>query len=227
VLDRLQRILAPLIEQGRVFRFELGSYEPELERFGGPSGVALAERLFFADSEASLDLLEVAGDDDELRWVLTLIGIDRLLSDCGADLERRAALATFASEQYGREAGANVATWKSIGDKYRHHAPMISRWLCESAGADERLKSVRRIFAVRSARIGPIWSQIERGIEHGQVKISADEQLPLVFAHLHATRMLGVSGRAHELVLYEFLKRQYSAQRAKGTDDRRQPLRSA
>ncbi|MDQ2642533.1 MAG: lantibiotic dehydratase [Myxococcota bacterium] len=227
VLALLQRTLDPLIDQGTVFRFELGTYEPELERYGGPRGVALAERLFFADSEASLDLLEVAGDDDQLRWVLTLVGIDRLLSDCGADLEARAAFASAASKRYGREAGANVETWKVIGDRYRQYAPMLSRWLWESPGTDERLKRVRRILAVRSARLGPIWSQIEHGLEQGVLREPADEQLPLVFAHLHATRMLGVSGRAHELLLYEFLKRQYSAQRAKGVRDHGQPRRSA
>src|SRR5262249_39737372 len=54
VLPALQATAAPLLEDGRLWRVQLDTYEREVERYGGPGGVVLAERLFHADSEAVL-----------------------------------------------------------------------------------------------------------------------------------------------------------------------------
>jgi lantibiotic biosynthesis protein len=227
VLSRLERALEPMLETGSVFRFELGSYEPEFERYGGPIGVELAERLFFADSDAASQLVALAGDDHDLRWQLALLGIDRLLSDCGAGLEERAAIAGNASEDYGVEMGVTTATWKAIGDKYRKHASLLSRWLWDPSASDDTLRKARRILDVRSARIAPIQADIERFIRIGRIRLPDGEALSQTFAHLHALRVLGVGGRAHELVLYEFLKRQYAARRSTKGTKRDLPLRTA
>ena len=48
VLPALQAAAAPLLDDGRVWRLQLDTYEREVERYGGPEGVALAERLFEA-----------------------------------------------------------------------------------------------------------------------------------------------------------------------------------
>jgi thiopeptide-type bacteriocin biosynthesis protein len=216
VLSRLERALEPLLESGAVSRLELGSYEPELERYGGPTGVQLAERVFFADSDASSQLVALAADDHDLRWRLALVGIDRLLSDCGAGLEQRAGLARRASAAYGDEMGATTATWKVVGERYRNCAPVLSRWLWDSPGTDVILKKTRRILAARSARIESIWKEIERATLDGSMRLPDDEELPLTLAHLHALRVLGAGSRAREMVLYEFLKRQYAAQRSTG-----------
>ncbi len=228
VLSRFERKLGPLLESGVVFRFELGTYQPELERYGGSAGVALAERLFCADSEAALDLLEIARDDDDLRWQIALVGIDRLLGDCGAGLERRLELARVAGENYGEEVGATVATWKAIGQKYRRYSPAIAGLLWDAAGTDEVARRIRQVLAARSARIRPIWSEFEQTPALRTCKGLLEEQLPLTFAHLHAVRMLGVSGRAYELVIYDFLRRQYAAKRSTKQAYRDDvPLRSA
>jgi lantibiotic biosynthesis protein len=227
VLSRLERTLEPMLQTGAVFRLELGSYEPEFERYGGPLGVELAEQLFFVDSEAASRLVGLAEEDPELGWQLALLGIDRLLTDCGAGLEQRAEIAQSASEDYGLEMGATTATWKAIGDKYRKYAPTLSRWLWEQPEADETIAKARRILATRSARLAPIWADIERATRNGSMKTPEGEHLPRTFAHLHALRVLGAGGRAHELVLYEFLKRQYAAQRSIKDTRHDLPLRSA
>ncbi len=227
VLSRLERALDPMLESGAVFRFELGSYEPEFERYGGPTGVGLAEQLFSADSDAASQLVALAEDDHDLRWQLALLGIDRLLSDCGAGLAERAEIAQNASADYGLEMGAATATWKAIGDKYRNHASLLSRWLWDPSASDDTLGKARRILAVRSARIVPIYEDIQRFIRNGSIRLPDGEALPQTFAHLHALRMLGWGGRAHELVLYEFLKRQYAAQRLSKGTRHDLPLRTA
>src|SRR5262249_22435572 len=70
---------------GLVWRSQVDTYEREVERFGGPLGIELAERAFHLDSEAVLHLLERLGDDPggRWRWRAVLVGVDRTLDDFG------------------------------------------------------------------------------------------------------------------------------------------------
>lgn len=55
VLNRLR----PFRESYRVTQVEETEYEREIERYGGPEGMALAESIYTADTIACLDLLEL------------------------------------------------------------------------------------------------------------------------------------------------------------------------
>ena len=87
VLPRLHAALEPLLADGRIWRVQLDTYEREVERYGGPEGIGLAERLFQIDSEAVLAILEMLEGDEgaDLRWRLALRGIDMLLGDLRFD----------------------------------------------------------------------------------------------------------------------------------------------
>ena len=52
VLPALRARLAPLLATGRVASLDLGTYERELERYGGDSGMPICEEIFRVDSEA-------------------------------------------------------------------------------------------------------------------------------------------------------------------------------
>ena len=96
VMPQLCAAAAPALADGRVRRLAFDTYERELERYGGPDGMALSERLFTADSDAALELIGLTPGDGgaDARWRVTLLGIDRLLDDLGLDLGvRRGVLA--------------------------------------------------------------------------------------------------------------------------------------
>src|SRR5262245_44550348 len=50
--ERLEEQLTELTELRAIEGWEIARYDRELERYGGPEGMALAERLFFLDSMA-------------------------------------------------------------------------------------------------------------------------------------------------------------------------------
>ena len=63
--DLLPRVTAwatGLIASGVCQRFSIDTYDRELDRFGGPHGLAVAEDFFCADSAAVSDLLASRGD---------------------------------------------------------------------------------------------------------------------------------------------------------------------
>ena len=57
VLPRLNQWAGELIEAGLLRRVDLGDYEPETERYGGPDLLPLAHRVFHADSVLAFALL--------------------------------------------------------------------------------------------------------------------------------------------------------------------------
>jgi lantibiotic biosynthesis protein len=215
VLPALEQALRPLFKQGLVRRIQLDTYEREVERYGGPQGVALSERLFAADSEAVCALRALGEDDDVLSWQLTLMGIDRLFVDFGLELEARAALARSMADDYGAELGANAATWKKVGEKQRAHAGRLETLLFHAAAsADAWLVTADAILAQRSRALSPVRAAIEQAATAGELTVDG-ETLLRSFAHLHAVRMLGDSARVYELVLCDMLRRQYTAHAAK------------
>src|SRR4029077_19549035 len=95
VLPALQAATSPPLNDGVLWRIHLDTYEREVERYGGPEAIELAEKLFHVDSETVLQLISMLEPGDEeldQRWRLTMSGIDALLTDFGLALDSKCAL---------------------------------------------------------------------------------------------------------------------------------------
>lgn len=57
ILEAVQRLAAGALEAGLAQDAQLGTYQREIERYGGADGILVAERLFHADSDAVIALL--------------------------------------------------------------------------------------------------------------------------------------------------------------------------
>jgi thiopeptide-type bacteriocin biosynthesis protein len=212
VLPMLERALASERQRGSVWKLQVDTYERELERYGGAGCIELAEQAFHVDSEAALALIQACGDDTELRWKLALVGIDRLLGDFGLDLERRFALTELLLEGYRQEHSLSAVRRKAIGADYRLRAGRLARLLwsrpSEHTPAERRgLQAIER----RSARLTPLAARLSVA-----ALLANASYLPIVssLVHMHVVRMLGLNVRSYELVLYDYLRRQYATRRA-------------
>ncbi|HTU95247.1 MAG TPA: lantibiotic dehydratase [Solirubrobacteraceae bacterium] len=80
-----------LIDAGVCRHFSIDTYEREVERYGGAAGIDAAERVFAADSAAVCELLEAVRASPEAlnRSDVAILGLDRLLGDCGIEGARR------------------------------------------------------------------------------------------------------------------------------------------
>jgi thiopeptide-type bacteriocin biosynthesis protein len=202
VMPALQAALAPLIARGAVHRLELGTYEREVERYGGPDGIILAERLFHADSDAALALVgALAGDAGaEARWRITLRGMHDLLDGLGLDLAARRALVGKAREWLA--AGFVGPAAKALGDRFRTLRPELELLL---AGAPP----------------GPLAALVEAARAVGAALRERDlpvAELAQSYLHMHVNRMLRASSLAQELVLHDYLGRLYESRLARERD---------
>src|SRR5262249_47487322 len=105
----------------RVWKFQLDTYEREVERYGGPLGMVLSEKLFWVDSQAVLEIVETLSGDEgaDARWRPSLRALDMLLDDLGFDDEKKRSVIKTCRASFSREYRADVNTDRQLGDKYR------------------------------------------------------------------------------------------------------------
>ena len=123
--------LAPLLAAGRVHRVELDTYEREIDRYGGSEGLLLAERIFHADSEAVLGIVDTLSGDEgaQARWQLAMVGVARLLGDLGLGPEERLTLLDERRRDFATRFQADARLLRQLGQRYRQERPALEALL--------------------------------------------------------------------------------------------------
>ena len=206
VLPRLRTALGPLLDAGRVHRLELGTYEREIERYGGDAGIGPCERIFGADSEAALRVVETLAGAREgrERWGATLYGVHRLLVDFGLSLEARARVAEAGRRAFYAEMGTADDGEHAIAARYREERAYVDALLEER----DVPPALRTIFDDRSSALAPLVAELHAA---GRRLTLGLEGLLASLVHLSINRVMRARPREHELVLYAFLARGYAS----------------
>jgi thiopeptide-type bacteriocin biosynthesis protein len=206
----LQSAAAPLVERGVLWNIALDSYQRETERFGGPAGIAIAEHMFDADSNAVAAILGLLdGDAGEIaRWQLTLRGIDMLLDDLGLDRRAKLAVVSHGKAKLVRMLQASPALDRQLGAAYRTQRAALQALLDPAGDATSELAVALALLHGRSTRLAP-WVQELRRAEHAGQLTQTIADLAWSFVHMFTNRMLRSEGLAQELVLYDWLGRAY------------------
>lgn len=217
VLPALQDAVAPLVDDGRVHRVQLDTYERELEALGGPAAIGDVERLFEVDSDAVLDLLTALPRGDgglDARWRLALLGMHRALLDLGIDLDARRALLDTLREGYAREHRVDTPLKRELGRRFREERAAIEALLDPGTRPPDQLAvGAAAIDRRAEAWAGPI-ARLRVLDKQGALTVSWS-QLAERLLHLHANRMLRYAQRRQESVLYDLLARLYDAEAAR------------
>jgi thiopeptide-type bacteriocin biosynthesis protein len=178
--------------------------------------VELSERLFHADSEAVLAIVELLVGDAGLdaRWRLTLRGMDRLLDDLGLPLEERLELLRRVAASFAREHRADKHTEETLSARFRRERPALEALLDPARDAGSELEPGFELLAERSGRLAPIAAELREAQAQGLLTVNVAD-LAASYLHMHANRLLRGAARAQELVIYQFLVRLYESQLAR------------
>jgi len=216
VLPRLETAAAPLLADGRLWKIQLDTYQREVFRYGGPEGIEVAEHLFWADSEAVLGIvLLIEGDEGaDARWRLAVAGVDRLLTVLGLDLEAKLRVSLRLREAYTREFKASLPLKKQIGDRHRKERKALEELLAAAPDGDHPLAPGLQALEGGARLAAPAAEELQKRAEQGRLTTGIEDIAPGL-AHMHVNRLIRSEGRAHELVLYEFLFRYYNARIAR------------
>lgn len=200
----------PLLTSGKLWKIDFDTYDREIERYGGVDGMFVSEDIFFADSEAVLDILgHLSGDEDlDVRWRAGLMGIDQLLTSFGfCDQEKLTAVKRWRTE-FHREFKIDTAAKKQLSEKFRAERPKLEAMFEDSPEQSEKLQFAKQVLARRSIRIREAVRRLQSLAANN--KLEADiVELAASFCHMHVNRLIRSSQRAHEMVLYDFLCQVY------------------
>lgn len=216
VLPALQAAAQRELDRGRCWKFQLDTYEREVERYGGDAGVLAAERMFFADSEACCRLLPLLLGDEraEDRWRVALLAIHALLDDLGFELEQRCQLLRSLRDGFQQEFDWNEQVKERVAKRFRRERAGLERILCADIG-EEPYPQVREILAQRGVLWRPAVAEFMRlHAAHALTRPLAEIAGSLI--HMHVNRLLRAEHRAQEAVLYHFLYELYVSLRARG-----------
>jgi thiopeptide-type bacteriocin biosynthesis protein len=215
VLPALEQALAPWLYDGRIRRFQLDTYEREVERYGGLEGICWSERFFHADSEAALAIVAQLAEDAraEQRWRLALYGSHRLLEELGLDLAGRLAVVRHMRENFGREQRADDKVRQQLGEKFRKERKALTT-LLERPESVSGMDFALAAFNVRKLQWAGAMDELRRCDQAGRLTRPLTE-LAGSYVHMHANRVLLSDHRAQELVLYDLLLRYYQSQAAR------------
>ncbi|CAM4395555.1 lantibiotic dehydratase [Nocardia ninae] len=199
--DRLADRLAPallrwgnsLVAKGFCRRMCLDTYDQEVERYGGPVGMAVAEEVFAADSVAVLDLLYLI---DQLS-----VEVDRTLLGIYTVHDLVAALGLDAAEQV-EFYRLGVLDRRATSAEYRGRQPVLRsllgdpQWLSTQPGGD----AIAEVLARRRILVRECASRFDALAERGELSRSRLE-LARSFVHMHCNRLLGCGHPPEQQVL--------------------------
>ena len=217
VLPTLHTAAEPMLADGRLWRVELDTYLREVERYGGPEGIVLAEQVFHVDSEAVLKILARLEPGDaglDERWRLMLRSADMLLGDLGCDLETRCAVVQQARRIVAQFFQDDGPLKGRIGERFRKERERLEALLDPAHDARSPLLSGLDILRERSMRLAPIVAELHAREQTGALSVPLSG-LAWIYVHMHAFRLLRSALNEHEVVLYDFLARLYRSRIAR------------
>ncbi|TGE25956.1 hypothetical protein E5K00_12420 [Hymenobacter aquaticus] len=192
----------PCTNNGYIWKTQIDTYRRELERYGHRT-MELSESLFFEDSRAVLTILEEAGNDDNATpWIWGLRQINALLDAFDCTLPQKLALLHGLKESFAQEFGMDKTLKLQLDAKYRSFRSAIQRTLHE----EDFLGAANRHMRTIACQINEVERQGELDVDKGQLLGS--------YIHMLLNRLIPVDARLHEMVLYDFLHRQYQSQQA-------------
>jgi lantibiotic biosynthesis protein len=202
LLPRLCEWAGGLVAAGRCERFAIDTYEREVERYGGPEGMAAAEELFAADSRCVAGLLGcLRGGLGLDRVGLGVVTIDDLLDALGLDPRRRL-----------EWCGGRVADRRASGPEHRRRKAVLRPLLADPRrlGSVPGGREVLRHLAERRAALAPIAERLgDQPIGDRPLR-----DLAASFVHLHCNRLLGPDPAAERLAMGLLLRTRESLDRA-------------
>jgi len=193
-----------LLQKEVCTQFSFETYMREIERYGGTTGLNLAERLFCADSDAVAEtlLLEKKGRLNMSRTVLAAISVDHMLADLGFSLQERL--------EWYRERKGMISKGAVASKSYHEDLENLLLFLQETNGkTSNEAKLLERILNRRAAINRSIGKQWSVGYESGHVTKSLRDLIPTL-VHMHCNRFLGTSTKAEDnliILLYRAYQR--------------------
>jgi thiopeptide-type bacteriocin biosynthesis protein len=195
LLPEVYRWVSGLQAEGLLTRLVIDSYEPEIERYGGPDLIASAERMFAADSRCTAEWigLQRAGQMRMSRELLAVLSVNDLLEQFGLSLEEKVRWfePRIVQKEYLQTFRQDRRTYLRLLDPVNGQAALREH----PDGSKIVLALNQRSEAVRQYA-----ERVRRAEEMGSLANQFDDLVESV-VHLHLNRLLGIDRERERKVM--------------------------
>lgn len=208
LIKKVNIILRSHVETGLVWKIEIGTYQPEYDRYGVRS-MPLAERLFHADSVAYGKFI-LSGFDVQAnaRWLYAIYSANQLMGDFGFTTAQKKELLLGLSRSFGREFGKDKIMARQLSDKFREHRRLIGH-LINGDDQSGMALAIRKTIQKRSLSQKKEIMEIKQlSAKYGEVEVA---DLLMSMIHMSMNRIFSNNNRMHEMVIYDLLFRYYKS----------------
>lgn len=216
VSKSVKNALEPLVESRLVWKIQIDTYFPEIERYGH-ANVENSESIFFFDSMASMEIISMLeGDEgDNIRWIFSVKGVNDILASFKFTLEEKTEIMRRASEGFRKEFLADtVEVKKQLTEKFRSLRKQLEIGLCKDNSEPHEYRPVWEVFAKRKIRIDEYVQKIEQLELEGKLGVGKKD-LVLSYVHMFLNRFFRSKQRFQEMVLYDLLFQYFNSQLAR------------
>jgi thiopeptide-type bacteriocin biosynthesis protein len=188
LLPRLSEWTRSLLADASCDRIAFDTYEREIERYGGPSGLAVTEQIFAVDSVTTVELLALRHDPGDPT--VAVLSVDSLLAALGLDGARRAAIYRSC-----------VVDRHESGAEHRERQRVLRPLLATHDMVDlDPEGALARPLRARDLDLLPLGQRLHHLERAGELGASVDH-ICRSLIHLHCNRLLSRSGPSEQRVL--------------------------
>jgi len=209
IIKVFNKHLSSFEANGLIRKIQIDTYIREIERYD-PLLIKMAEGLFMNDSAATISMMVVVEDDEDLRWNFAIRSIDSFLEDFELNLSQKYSLMELLKNSYEAEFNANSQLKNQINIKYRKHTTKIEGLLNMSASQNSLPDTLSKILLLRGLKDKEYILAIKEIIASGSSQRSANELLSS-YVHMIINRIFRSNQRMHELVIYSYLWKYYKS----------------
>lgn len=211
-INSIKYHLAPMEQEGLVWKTQIDQYLRETERYGYES-IEDTETFFHVDSESTLQFINLIEGEkgEEVRWLFSLLSIDRLLEDFDCSLKEKAAIMNLLKINFGKEFNRKGLLNKQINDLYKSKEKSIETFL----NAEQKSSMYQPLWDVlqeRSSKLGSIPSRLKALDEAKKLPSPLALGMLPSYIHMICNRIFLNKQRIHEMVVYDFLFKYYNKQ---------------
>jgi thiopeptide-type bacteriocin biosynthesis protein len=199
LLKEINLLLADKLADGIVENLVTDCYHRELERYNAP--YEQIESFFYIDSMAVASCFTGLSIEPDHRWMLALLGTDKLLDDLGIACKDKLALISRLHAHMTLEFDPHQKMRPSMDLHYRRHTKHILQML--DAGLLHTEPKVSDVFTQRSENVAKLFAS--DSAKKAEFRINATD-----LVHMFLNRWFYASQREQEFSVYHYLKKYYT-----------------
>jgi thiopeptide-type bacteriocin biosynthesis protein len=213
IVRRLRSSVELMVDSGLVHRLEIGTYETEIDRYGGHEALPLFQEFFCVNSVSVAQILAGIRHKTLLgasRQALSALGMHQILNAFSYSLDERQTLLTRArdalvSRLWRRETRARR---RANAEQFRAERHVLARLIDSGVSSltDDAESVESQIRCV--SRYALIAGQLSALEGADRLTSSLATIVPSVL-HMHANRMAGTNGLVDEFAAYDLLRQTY------------------